>query len=66
MGCALVRGRLAMGVVWYRLRADVRVGWRALVLIAVVVGVGGGGAPGPDGVRWCPAHGGGGPADAGL
>jgi hypothetical protein len=31
-----------MGVVWYRLRADVRVGWRALVLIAVVVGVGGG------------------------
>ena len=42
MGCALVRGRLAMGVVWYRLRADVRVRWRALVLIAVVVGVGGG------------------------
>ena len=31
-----------MGVVWYRLRADVRVGWRTLALIAVVVGVGGG------------------------
>jgi hypothetical protein len=31
-----------MGVVWYRLRADVRVRWRALVLIAVLVGVGGG------------------------
>jgi hypothetical protein len=31
-----------MGAVWYRLRADVRVGWHALALIAVVVGVGGG------------------------
>ncbi len=31
-----------MGVVWYRLRADVRVRWRALALIAVLVGVGGG------------------------
>jgi FtsX-like permease family len=31
-----------MGVVWYRLRADVRVRWRTLVLIAVLVGVGGG------------------------
>jgi len=31
-----------MGVVWYRLRADLRVRWRALALIAVVVGVGGG------------------------
>jgi hypothetical protein len=31
-----------MGVVRYRLRADLRVRWRALVLIAVVVGVGGG------------------------
>ena len=42
MGWALVRERLAMGVVWYRLRADLRVRWRALALIAVVVGVGGG------------------------
>ena len=31
-----------MGVVWYRLRADVRVRWRTLALIAVLVGVGGG------------------------
>jgi hypothetical protein len=31
-----------MGVVWYRLRADVRVRWRTLALIAVIVGVGGG------------------------
>ena len=35
-------GGLAMGVVWYRLRADVRVRWRTLALIAVLVGVGGG------------------------
>jgi MacB-like periplasmic core domain/FtsX-like permease family len=42
MGCALVRGRLAMGVVWYRLRADLRVRWRTLVLIVVLVGIGGG------------------------
>lgn len=52
-----------MGMARYRLRADVRVRWRTLALIAVLVGVGGGGA---DRVRWCPAHGGGGPADAGL
>jgi hypothetical protein len=31
-----------MGVVWYRLRADLRVRWRELALIAVLVGVGGG------------------------
>ena len=31
-----------MGAVWYRLRADVRVRWRTLALIAVLVGVGGG------------------------
>jgi hypothetical protein len=31
-----------MGVVWYRLRADLRVRWRALALIALLVGVGGG------------------------
>jgi hypothetical protein len=31
-----------MGVVWYRLRAYVRVRWRTLALIAVLVGVGGG------------------------
>ena len=31
-----------MSVVWYRLRADLRVRWRALVLLAVLVGVGGG------------------------
>src|ERR1022692_2915365 len=37
-----VRERLAMGVVWYRLRVDVRVRWRTLALIAVLVGVGGG------------------------
>lgn len=27
-----------MGVVWYRLRVDVRVRWRTLALIAVLVG----------------------------
>ncbi len=31
-----------MGVVWYRLRTDVRVRWRTLALLAVLVGVGGG------------------------
>ena len=31
-----------MGVVWYRLRADVRVRWRTLALIAVLVGIGAG------------------------
>jgi MacB-like periplasmic core domain/FtsX-like permease family len=31
-----------MGAVWYRLRADVRFRWRTLVLIAVLVGIGGG------------------------
>ena len=31
-----------MGVVWYRLRADARVRWRTLALIAVLVGIGGG------------------------
>jgi len=31
-----------MGVVWYRLRADLRIRWRTLALIAVVVGIGGG------------------------
>jgi hypothetical protein len=31
-----------MGVVWYRLRADLRVRWRTLALIAVLVGIGGG------------------------
>src|ERR1035438_7783562 len=31
-----------MGVVWYRRRGDVRVRWRTLALIAVLVGVGGG------------------------
>jgi hypothetical protein len=35
------KGALVMGVVWYRLRADVRVRWRTLALIAVLVGVGG-------------------------
>ena len=36
------KGAAGMGVAWYRLRADVRVRWRTLVLIAVLVGVGGG------------------------
>ena len=27
-----------MGMAWYRLRADVRVRWRTLALIAVLVG----------------------------
>jgi hypothetical protein len=41
MGSAPGEGGLAMGVIWYRLRADVRVRWRTLALIAVLVGVGG-------------------------
>src|ERR1700745_1670084 len=31
-----------MGVVWYRLRADLRTRWRALALLAVLTGLGGG------------------------
>ncbi|MBV9093832.1 MAG: FtsX-like permease family protein [Streptosporangiaceae bacterium] len=37
-----MKEQLAMGVVWYRLRADLRGRWRTLVLIAVLVGIGGG------------------------